>query len=137
MEPIQLDPELKSHFINLYYIALSDTQVDTTELELLFNFGQERGIEKEEIEKLLLHPDKVRFSIPTDTFKKVEYLYDFARMIWADGKVDDYEELALKKFCSKFGFEQSNIPVLAKFLLDEAEKGTDKSEIFEIVKQNM
>ena len=92
--------------------------------------------EKEKIEDLILHPDKIKFHIPSDTLKKIEYLYDFAKMIWANGKVDEYEEIALKKFCLKFGFEKENITALAKFLIEEAEKGTAKTDIFEIVQQN-
>lgn len=137
MEIQQIDHELKSHFLNLYSIALSDTQVDTTELEFLFRFGQERGVSKEEIESLILHPDRIKFHIPTDILKKIDYLYDFALMIWADGKVDIYEEAALKKFCLKFGFKNNNIDALANFLIEEAEKGTSKSEVFKIVQQNI
>jgi hypothetical protein len=29
----KLSEELKSHFLNLYYVALSDTQIDTKELD--------------------------------------------------------------------------------------------------------
>ena len=137
MKTKQIDLELKSHFLNLYSIALSDTEIDTTELEFLFQFGQERGVPKEEIENLILHPDRIKFYIPSDTLKKIDYLYDFAKMIWADGKVDEYEEVALEKFCLKFGFDKENINGLTKFLIEEAEKGTAKTDIFEIVQQNI
>ncbi len=137
METKQIKSELKSHFLNLYSIALSDTEIDTTELEFLFQFGQERGVPKEEIEDLILHPDKIKFNIPADTLKKIEYLYDFAKMIWADGKVDEYEEVALKKFCLKFGFEKENIDALVKFLIEEAKKYTSNTEIIDIVQQNL
>jgi hypothetical protein len=137
MENIQLTSTLKSHFLNLYSIALSDTQIDTVELELLFNFGIKRGIEKEEIEKIILNPHLVKFSIPDDVLEKIEYLYEFAVMIWADGKVDDYERETLFKFCEKFGFESENIPSIVEFLLEEANKETSLEEIYEMVKQNL
>ncbi len=132
-----IDNELKSHFLNLYAMALTDTQVDTTELEMLFKMGEERGIAKEEIQKLILFPDQVKFSIPTDTIVKMEYLYDFARMAWANGEIDEYEEIALKKFCIKFGFEPTNAPQITEFLIEEAKKGTDKHSLLELVKQNL
>jgi len=137
MERIYINDDLKSHFLNLYSIALSDCQIDTTELDMLFKFGEERGVSKEDIEKLILNPNKVNFVIPEDTLKKVEYLYDFARIIWADKKVDPFEETTLIKFCIKFGFDENNAKNIADFLIEEAKKETPKSKIFEIVNQNL
>lgn len=132
-----IDDELRSHFLNLYAMALTDTQIDTTELEMLFHMGEERGIPKDEIQSLVLNPDQVKFSIPSDILVKMEYLYDFARMAWANRVIDEYEEIALRKFCIKFGFEASNAPQIALFLIEEAKKGTSKQTLLELVKQNL
>jgi len=132
-----MNDDMKSHFLNLYSIALSDCQIDTTELDLLFKFGEERGVPREDIEKIILHPNKVKFVIPEDIMTKVEYLYDFARMIWADKRVVPFEETTLQKFCVKFGFEENNSKNIANFLIEEAKKETPKSQIFGIVNQNL
>jgi hypothetical protein len=132
-----IDDQIKSHFLNLYAIALTDTQIDTKELELLFEMGNERGIPKDEIQNIILRPDTFKFTTPIDTIQKMEYLYDFARMAWANGVVDDYERVALRKFCIKFGFLEENIDELVQFLLDEAEKGTSTSQLINIVQQNL
>lgn len=137
MATIPMDNKLKSHFLNLYSLALADTRVDTTELEMLFKLGQERGVLKEEIEELILKPNKVKFFIPQDTLTKVEYLYDFTQIILADGIDDEREKAILKKFCVQFGFEEQNIPTIIQFLIDEAKKGTDKKSIIEQVKQTL
>jgi len=133
----QLDANLKSHFLNLYSIALADTQIETTEIELLYKIGIERGIDKKEIEKLILFPDKVKFSIPESINDKIEFLYDLARIIWIDGKVDVYEEKALEMFCSKFGFLDENIKTISQFLISEVKMSKTKEEIIEIVNQNL
>ena len=57
MKQINLDPYLKSHFLNLYSIALSDLEVETTELELLYKFGEQRGITKNEINDIIINAD--------------------------------------------------------------------------------
>jgi hypothetical protein len=137
MQTTLLNHELKSHFLNLYFLALSDTQIDTTELEMLFKLGQDRGIEKEEIEKIILHPDSFKFTIPQDPLTKIEYLYDYVTMILADGKIDEHEQLTLKKFCIKFGFDERNVPAIMQFLIEEAMNGTDKHVIIEQVKQTL
>jgi hypothetical protein len=137
MQTTLLDHELKSHFLNLYFLALSDTQIDSQELEMLYKLGQERGIKKEEIERIILHPDSIKFTVPQDTITKIEYLYDYVTMILADGKIDEHEELTLKKFCTKFGFDEQNIPAIMQFLIEEAMNGTDKNLIIEQVKQTL
>lgn len=137
MENLKNIENLKSHFLNLYSIALSDNHIDTIELELLYKFGEERGIKKEEIEEIILNPNKVKFIIPEDILTKVEYLYDFARMVWADTKIDEFEIKSLIRFCIKFGFEENNAEAITNFLIEEAKNETPKIDLFEKVKQNL
>ncbi|MCU1288753.1 MAG: Tellurite resistance protein TerB [Acidobacteria bacterium] len=134
---MNLTNELKSHFLNLYHLTLTDSEVDELELEMLYRIGEERGISLTQIQDVVLRPDKIRFSFPETVIEKVECLYDFARIAWADGKIDSSEEKLLEMFCSKFGFEEENIPTLSRFLLDEAEKGTSTEQLLKIVSENI
>ncbi|MDD4111377.1 MAG: hypothetical protein PHS54_07580 [Clostridia bacterium] len=137
MKKLEITDDLKSHFLNLYSIALSDCQIDTVELNLLYRIGEENNVPKESIEYLILHPNDVRFTMPDDILKKIEYLFDFARMIYADKVIDPAEVQIMKKFCSKFGFADENLEELANFFINEVQKGTSKHEIFNIVNQNL
>jgi uncharacterized tellurite resistance protein B-like protein len=130
-----LTNEQKSHFLNLYHIALSDSEIDVLELEMLYQIGAERGISLGQIQEVVIRPDTVKFSFPTTVIEKIECLYDFAKIAWADGKIDSNERRLLNMFCSKFGFEEDNIPTLTQFLLDEAEKGTSTEELLKIVSE--
>jgi hypothetical protein len=104
---------------------------------MLYRIGEERGISVTQIQDVVLRPDTIRFSFPETVIEKVELLYDFARIAWADGKIDSCEEKLLEMFCSKFGFEEENIPRLSRFLLDEAEKGTSTEQLLKIVSENI
>ena len=137
MDKVLLDPALKSHFLNLYSIALSDLEIDTTELELLYKFGELRGITKEEINNIIISPDKIKFSIPESLEEKIEYLYEFAKMIWADGVVHNYERNALQRFCKNFGFVEENIEEISEFLLEEANKGTSNKDLIKLISNNL
>lgn len=128
---------LQSHFINLYSMALADSQIDTVELEMLYNIGQEKGIEKSEIDQLILNPDKVRFSYPDNLKEKIIFLYDFAKIILADGIVDKNEKEALKLFCSRFEFEEENIPNIAEFLIMAAKDKMQENDLLQIIKENL
>ncbi len=118
-------------------MALSDAEVDTTELEMLYTIGEEKGVSRAEIDEVVIHPDTIKFKAPETVLEKVESLYDLARIAWADGRIDENEERVMRMFCTKFGFEKQNIPTIIQFLLDQANKGTSKVEIFKIVSENL
>tara|TARA_R110002167_G_scaffold247308_5_gene452900 strand:- start:2638 stop:3045 length:408 start_codon:yes stop_codon:yes gene_type:complete len=128
MEQISISTELKSHFLRLYQIALSDEDFDVLEMQMLYRFAEERGVSKNQLNDILLSPSN-HSSIPESIEKRVEYLYDLALMIWADGKVTEDEYNTLKKYCKKFEFLEENIIPLADYLLANAEKKTNKEEI--------
>ena len=134
---MKMETTLKGHFLHLYHMALSDAEVDTTELEMLYKIGEENGVSRIEIDEVVIRPDTIKFSPPESVLEKIESLYDFARIAWADGKIDENEERVLTMFCTKFGFEKENVPTIVKFLLDEAQKGTSKQDIFKIVSENL
>ena len=132
-----LESNLKGHFLNLYHIALSDAEFDPAELEMLYTIGEEKGVSKEEIDEVVIHPDTIKFNPPETVLEKIESLFDFARIAWADGKVDENERSVMQMFCQKFGFEQENISTIVQFLLEQAKNGTSKTEIFKIVSDNL
>ncbi|MBD3889824.1 hypothetical protein IEG04_02615 [Olleya marilimosa] len=120
--------ELKSHFLRLYQIAFSDDNFDVLEMQMLYKFAEERGLTKDQLNEILLNPSHDS-TIPETLELRVEYLYDLAIMIWADGEVTDDEYITLKKYCKKFEFLDENITELADFLLKSAKEGISKEEI--------
>lgn len=129
--------ELQNHFLNMYAMALTDMQIATVELEMLYKIGWEKGIEKVEIDQLILNPDKVKLLMPQTLTDKVGYLYDLAKIIIADGNVDDNEKRTLEIFCNKFGFEEANIPTIVEFLITSAKDGVQFSTLLEIINQTL
>ena len=121
--------ELKSHFLRLYQMALSDDKFDVLELQMLYHFADERGIPREELDKLFVNPINSALSIPEELKTRIEYLYDFTRIIWADEKITIDELNMLKKYCKKFNFLDENIDELAGYLIDCVKKNIQKEEI--------
>ncbi|MBA2348091.1 MAG: hypothetical protein H0V81_07340 [Solirubrobacterales bacterium] len=130
---MNLTYELKSHFLNLYHLALTDIEFDVLELKMLYQIGEERGLSVAQIQDVVLRPDTIRFSVPETALEKVEFLYDFARIAWADGEIDSCEQKLLRTFCEKFEVEEDKIPALSQFLFEEAEKGTSTEQLLKIV----
>ena len=98
---------------------------------MLYQYAEERNVSKDELDKILLSTTG-KLSIPENIETKLEYLFDFVRMIWADNIVTTDEEDILKKFCRKFGFLEENIDELAAYLIDAVKSGKTK---FEIIKE--
>lgn len=132
-----MTPELHTHFLNLYSMALADSDFDEKEIAILYKIGEERGIQKEKIDALLLSPPASEsLTLPHNVVEKIEYLYDYAKMILADGVVHDEEISTLEKFCTKFQFEEKNIPTITQLLIEAAKNDIPKSELISFVLQN-
>jgi len=126
---ILLTNQLKGHFLRLYQMALTDDNFNVLELQMLYHFADERGIPKEELDKLFLNSVNQESDIPEDLNTRIEYLYDLTRIIWADEKITDDEMDTLKKYCKKFEFLDENIDDLAKYLIECVQNGVQKHEI--------
>jgi uncharacterized tellurite resistance protein B-like protein len=132
-----MTPELQTHFLNLYSMALADSKFDEKEIAILYRLGEERGVAKETIDAMILNPLlSQNISIPNTLSEKIEYLYDYAKMILADGIVDNEEVSTLEKFCIKFQFEETNVPIIAQLLIEAARNNMAKSELINFVIQN-
>jgi hypothetical protein len=129
MENTVLTAELKGHFLRLYQMAFTDDNFNVLELQLLYHFAEERGIPKEELDKLFLNPVSHESEIPRDLNTRIEYLYDLTRIIWADERITDDEMNTLKKYCKKFEFLEENIDELSNYLIECVQKGIQKQEI--------
>lgn len=125
---MNISTELKSHFLRLYQIAFTDDNFDVLELQMLYKFAEERGISKDQLNDILLHPSQDSI-IPKTLEGKIEYLYDLALMIWADGIVTDDEVNTLRKYCLKFDFEEENVKDICEFLLENAKANIPLKEL--------
>ena len=132
-----LSPELKSHFLNLYHMALSDSRIDIQELETLYRIGEARGVSRSDLDALLLQPEQERFTPPNTVLEKVDYLYDLSLIAWADGQIEPAEKEMLERFCARLGFQEENVAQICEYLLDEASRNTPKEQILSVVSQNL
>ena len=128
MENKEISPEIKGHFLRLFQMAMTDDDFSPEEWKMLYLFAEERGISHQELDKILLSTTG-DLKIPETIEKRIEYLFDLARMIWADGKVTEDERRTLAKYCKKFEFLDENIPELTEYLLDAVKNGMTKEQI--------
>jgi len=115
-------------------VAFSDDKFDVLEMQMLYKFAQDRGVDKSELDNILLNPFHDS-SIPETLNERIEYLYDLALMIWADNTVTDEERTTLRKYCLKFGFLEENIGDLSDFLLSHAENNLPKEQLLTLINE--
>ena len=128
MEKIVITTELKSHFLRLYQIALSDEDFSPLEMQLLYKFAEDRDVSKIELDRIsTAHTGEI--TIPESLEKRIEYLYDLALMIWADNIITPDEENTLRKYIKKFNFLEENIEELCNYLLESAKQNKSKLTI--------
>tara|TARA_B110000259_G_C13940646_1_gene372625 strand:+ start:129 stop:533 length:405 start_codon:yes stop_codon:yes gene_type:complete len=124
-----MNTDLKGHFLNLYMIALSDNNFDEKELEVILKIGEEKGISKEEFENIIINPTSIEIKIPTDFTSKIKLLYDFVRVIWADGIIEEDEKFSFMKYCGKFGFQVEESIELFDWLMGFAKSDISAQEL--------
>lgn len=129
MSKTSISTELKSHFLRLYQMALTDDQFDVLELKTLYSFADDRGVPREELDRLLLNPVDHSSAIPKDLNTRIEYLYDLATMILADNLVTEDEKTTLRKYCRKFEFLEENVNELVDYLLECVQNGVQKETL--------
>jgi uncharacterized tellurite resistance protein B-like protein len=124
MTEINVSAHLKGQFLRLYQMAASDGEFSSVELEMLYNYALSRGVSKEDLTRILGSP-LGKIAVPTSLEQKVEYLYDLAKMVWADGIVNDDEIDTMRKYAKRFGFEEGNINDIVDYILQSV--NDDKS----------
>ena len=128
-----VDESLKWHFFNLYCMALSDTDFDPKEAELLYKIGLEHGLDKTTIDEIVV-TSGLRPEVPATIDDKVAYLYDLARMAWADGKIEDEERHVLLKNILRFGFKDENKEQIMNYLIESVRNSKPVNEIMNEIK---
>ena len=130
-----MEPSLKTHFLNLYSMALADMEFAENEIATFYSIVEKRGMSKDEVDYIILNPATAKFTIPESLSDKVEYLYDYAKMVLADGKIEESEISTLEKFCLKFEFEPQNISSIRELLLEAAKNNVSTAELLNFINQ--
>jgi len=128
----------KKMFLGLYRMLLADAEVHPSELELLYQIGKEKGgISESEIQQLLFSPNNAFVSSDClSDEERIEYLYNLARIAWADGKIEDKEKEVLQEASKQLGFDEENVTVISEFLLEQVKENKSFEEVLYTIKNS-
>ncbi|MBI1222434.1 MAG: hypothetical protein GC180_07515 [Bacteroidetes bacterium] len=127
----------KKKFLGLYQMLLIDAEVHPKELELLYEIGKEKGgITEEEIQEAIFSPNTLINLESLSSEDKIEYLYNLARIAWADGKIDDQEINLLQETSIRLGFGSENAEEISHFLIKEIKANKTFSEVLSTIENS-
>jgi len=124
----------KKMFLGLYQMVLADAEVHPSELELLYQIGKEKGeISEEEIQQAIFSPNTFASMENLSDAARIEYLYNLARIAWADGKIEDKERETLQEASKRLGFAKENVAEISEFLLKQAKEKKPFEEVLQTI----
>ena len=124
-----------TQLLNLFSIAIADNNVTSDELDMLNDFAVKRGIPQSEIDSILENPHKVKFGIPESTEEKIGNLYELAKMIQSDNKIDIREIQVFRSIAREMGFDSGRSQTIVSVLLEGIESGEVKKSLLRKVSE--
>lgn len=108
---------LKTHFANLYHVALIDHQLQKEELHLLYVIGERNGLSRNEIREVITQTQTQGFNIPQSFEKRVSMLFDLVSMMVADGRLDEREAILCNHLTKEMELPLSMVNDLVKLIV--------------------
>jgi len=108
----------QDHFAAIVKVAMSDGVINDAEKAFLDRLAVKLEISEAKYKSILKNYDSHPINAPHAYERRLERLYDLARMVWADG-IDRPDQVVLvEKFCVGLGFNPDN----SKYIADKALK---------------
>ena len=98
-----------AHFASVVRLALADNVIAESEEILLKRIAKRFHISDEKYQERINSPEDYPINTPHGYDERIEYLYDLAKMVYADGSANKEEAAVLQKMCIGLGFPIDNI----------------------------
>jgi len=122
------DKRKKSHVRNLIKMAAADGQVDDVERAFLNKVAKRYGVEPEEVQHIIEHPNDYSFTPPSTKEDRHAQLLNLTIMMMIDGVIDDNEMSMLKKFSIGLGYPIMKVDKLIKVAIECVKSDMDEDE---------
>jgi uncharacterized tellurite resistance protein B-like protein len=103
--------ETKAMLAGLYKFMMADDHTSNEESHYFWNKCREKGLDKDDIEDMILNCTRYSQSFPKDKEKQKLLLAEMQAMMKADGAIKPGEVELLKKYAACMGLPESDIPL--------------------------
>jgi len=104
------------HFAAIVRVAMDDGVISDQEKQFLDRLAKNLDISETEYKRILKDYKSHPINPPTSYDRRLERLYDLARMVYVDHIKGEHEELILRKIGIGLGFSHENV----KYIVDKA-----------------
>lgn len=124
----------EDHFAAIVRVAMDDGIITEEEKAFLDRLARNLNVSEAEY-KLILKDYKTHPINPPSSYnKRLERLYDLARMVYVDHIKGDHEELILRKICIGLGFSPENVKYVVDKALTLVDHGVDLDTFMKEIK---
>lgn len=106
----------EDHFAAIVRVAMDDGIISEEEKAFLDRLARSLDISEGEYQIILKDYQSHPINPPTSYDRRLERLYDLARMVYVDHIKGDHEEVVLRKIAVGLGFSSENV----KYVVDKA-----------------
>ena len=125
----------QDHFAAIVKVAMSDGVVSDGEKAFLDRLAVKLEISEANYKKILKDYESHPINAPHAYDRRLERLYDLARMVWADGIEGEDQVKLVEKFCVGLGFNPDNVTYIADKALKLVYYNVDFDEFVDRMKK--
>ncbi len=106
----------RGHFASIVRVAIANGEINDDEKAFLDRLATKLDVSEQEYKAILKDPNSHPINPPTSYEKRLERLFDLARMVRADDIERPSQVHVLEKLCVGLGFSAENV----KYIADKA-----------------
>jgi uncharacterized tellurite resistance protein B-like protein len=118
----------RDHFASIVRIALSDGVISKEEEAFINRTAINLEIEEQEVETIKANLDNYPINPPSTEQRRLERLYDLARMVFADQIADEAEKKIMNRLIIGLGFPHEGAEDIINQSFEQIQKGSDEDE---------
>jgi len=124
----------EDHFAAIVRVAMDDGIISKQEKEFIDRLAKNLEISDAEYKQILKDYKSHPINPPTSYDRRLERLYDLARMVYVDHIKGEHEELILRKIGIGLGFSHENVKYIVDKALTLVSNGVDLETFMEEIK---
>lgn len=116
----------RDHFAAIVRVALSDGIITEEEEAFINRTAFNLEIEEQEVEAIKANLENYPINPPSTVQRRLERLYDLARMVFADHIADEAEKKLMNRLVIGLGFPTEKAEQIISHSFEQIQKGSDE-----------